>query len=279
MDPESPDLRGDCFGVYDKAADGTPLTIFAVYPETFHGVKGKMVEIRRQSSGKYTVTDIGPSNFSFSGMYCSVKFVDIYEDGRDEVMVGVRGVDPGQASFLFQWDGKQLTNIGPTVQPWGHVLPALANVWFANLYDDEALAAVSLDDFSREADAPATTLIYRLQNGQYKVASHSEFTFSYSCGPRSCEQTSWHFTLEPSSVGPYVLRIGNGDLHRKNRVTAATVLINGVEVANSADVNQQVGVFTVPLDGVLKEKNTISVQLQGGSNAIIYLAVEDHTQD
>ncbi len=253
MNPARPDNRRNCFGVYDRAADGTPLTIFAVYPETFHGVDGRMVEIHRQSSRGYTATDIGPSKFGFSGVYCSVEFVDIYQDDRDEVMVSVEGIDPGKASFLFQWNGTQLTSIGPTVQPWEHVLPAFSNVWFAKLYDDEALSAVSLDDVSREAGAPVTTLIYRLQDNKYKLAAHSTFTFFFGCGPHSCEQTNMPFSLEPSSVGPYVLRIGNGDLQGKNRVTAATVLINGVEVANSANVNEQVSVFTTALENVLKK--------------------------
>ncbi len=58
------------------------------------------------------------------------------------------------------------------------------------------------------------------------------------------------------------------------------MLIHETSAPNGkANVNHTVSVFTTPVENVLQKKNAISVQLQGAKGAIIYLAVEDHSQN
>src|SRR4051812_28931050 len=51
------------------------------------------------------------------------------------------------------------------------------------------------------------------------------------------------FTPPPSSRGPFVLHIINGDEKGGHRVSSGTIALNGVSVATPSDFSQSVGVI------------------------------------
>ena len=272
IDPDYPKHRDSCAGIYDKAADGSPLTIFVVYPQMQSGIRGELLVLHRQSTGEYTSAKVAPSDFDFGAAFCEVDFVDVDGDGKEEVQISLPGTGTVSADFIFRWDGSHLISIGPTERSEWSTSPSLNNPWFINLYDDGTLAAVSLDDFAPVEDAPTPTSIYRLEGGKYAFATHSALSFFFSIGgPESKE-----FTLKPDSTGPYVLQIANGVVTGEERVSNARVSINGVEVAS---FSKEVGTKRVPLSNIVAGENTISVDLVGKPGATIFFAVEDHTPD
>jgi hypothetical protein len=275
VNPDAPDYRSSCFGVYERAPDGSPLTIIAVDPDAQHEV----LALRRQSNGQYISTEIAPEDFDFSALRCSVEFVDVDEDGRNEVEVLMSGVSGGDADFLFRWDGSQLISIGPTWEE-DSIEPSLYNAWFCNLYNDGTLAAVSLDGKVEAGDVPIYTSIYRLKDGEYRFVTRSALTLIYSSrkpAPGEVNPVSPSFTLEPESTGPYVLRVANGDCSGKHRASGAHISINGKELVGPSSLSSQVGELVVPISKLVPGTNAITVLVDGEPGAQIQVVVEDHT--
>jgi hypothetical protein len=273
VNPDHPEDKRNCFGVYERAGDGSPLTIIAVYPDAQHEV----LAVRRQSNGQYTSTEIAPEGFDFALARCSVEFIDVDGDGRNEVEVLLSGAHAGDADFLFRWDGSQLISIGPTWKTkWG-INPSLGNAWFCNLYSDGTLAAVSIDGSSGEEDAPVYGSIYRLKDGQYSFVTRSAFALPFRRGKQAPEEESRTFTLFSESTGPYVLRVGNGDIDGKNRLTSGHISINGEELVDSSRLSRQTGELAVPIAKLAPGTNKITVLLDGEPGGDIQVVVEDHT--
>ncbi|MGH9871912.1 MAG: PKD domain-containing protein, partial [Pyrinomonadaceae bacterium] len=96
-------------------------------------------------------------------------------------------------------------------------------------------------------------------------------------GPRRFDRTTGppnqyleQFSLPAGAISPYKLHIQNGSLDGTNRVSSATIKLNGVVILSPSDLNQNVGVVdrTVTLDST----NTLAVTLASDPGS--YLIVD-----
>jgi len=76
----------------------------------------------------------------------------------------------------------------------------------------------------------------------------------------------------PGISGSAVLRITNGDARGANRVSAATVTLNGSQVLGPHDFNQQVGSLQVPV--TLSTGNELHVRVESGPGGYLVLSVD-----
>ncbi len=94
-------------------------------------------------------------------------------------------------------------------------------------------------------------------------------TFSRTTGPPNRFERS--FPL-PAGVGaPFKLKVTNGTPEGKNRISSASVYVNGVEVVKESDFNQQVGVIEKPI--TLGAENTLGVELRSNPGGLIAVEV------
>jgi hypothetical protein len=75
------------------------------------------------------------------------------------------------------------------------------------------------------------------------------------------------FVLPPAVVGPYTLTIENGSAAETNRVSSASVVLNGVQVFGPSDFNQNVAM--VQREVRLLPSNTLNVVLKSSPGAYI----------
>ena len=96
--------------------------------------------------------------------------------------------------------------------------------------------------------------------------------FTRTCddnGPTVYNQT---FALPASAVGPFTLRVVNGDAQGRNKTTSAEVRINGVEVVRESDFSNNVVTFTRVLPG-LAPSNQLYVRVKGAPNSTFTLEI------
>jgi len=87
------------------------------------------------------------------------------------------------------------------------------------------------------------------------------------------------FTAPTWIVSPYNLHIVNGDASGKNRVSSATIALNGVQIAGPSDFNQNVA--TIDRSVALQATNTLQVTLASKPGSYLTINVYgtngDHT--
>lgn len=79
------------------------------------------------------------------------------------------------------------------------------------------------------------------------------------------------FNVPQAVVAPFVLRIANGDASGRNRLSSATVVLNGVQVAGPADLNQKVALIERPVE--LGPANTLEVRTASGPGGFLTIMV------
>ncbi len=88
-------------------------------------------------------------------------------------------------------------------------------------------------------------------------------------GPTVYSQT---FTLPAGSVGPYTLRVVNGDALGRNRTSSAEVKINGALVVGPSDFSQNVTTFTKTI-ATLQANNQIYVKVSGAPGSTFTIGI------
>jgi hypothetical protein len=87
------------------------------------------------------------------------------------------------------------------------------------------------------------------------------------------------FTAPSWIVSPYDLHIVNGDANGKNRISSATIALNGVQIAGPSDFNQNVA--TLDFSVTLQASNTLQVTLASKPGSYLTINVAgtngDHT--
>jgi Bacterial Ig-like domain/Metallo-peptidase family M12B Reprolysin-like/IPT/TIG domain len=87
------------------------------------------------------------------------------------------------------------------------------------------------------------------------------------------------FTAPPWIVSPFNLHIVNGDASGKNRISSATIALNGVQIAGPSDFNQNVA--TIDRSVTLQATNTLQVTLASKPGSYLTINVYgtngDHT--
>jgi hypothetical protein len=79
------------------------------------------------------------------------------------------------------------------------------------------------------------------------------------------------FTIPSGSTGPFTLVITNGEADGRNRVSSATVTLNGVTIARQSDFNQNVREIRRTV--TLVASNVLQVELQSLVGSYIFINV------
>ena len=140
--------------------------------------------------------------------------------------------------------------------------------WFDRLSLSSAtLLLTMLDALTPEAEpAPAAPVV---QQAAVAIGLFGPRKFVRGKGAPFTEVE--RFTLPPDVTGPFTLRLQNGETGGANRVSSATVRLNGVEIFRQSDFNQNVPALSRVV--TLAANNTLEVKLasQPGSFLVINL--------
>src|SRR5574341_1392939 len=95
-------------------------------------------------------------------------------------------------------------------------------------------------------------------------------------GPESFSRSSGvalrNFNV-PSTQGAFTLRLKNGDDAGNNKVSSATVKVNGATIIRSSDFNQQVVWIIKPLTNLVAGSNTLSVEVSNKSSTSSFVTI------
>jgi hypothetical protein len=116
-----------------------------------------------------------------------------------------------------------------------------------------------------EAQVAANTPVFGPQTYTRTTGAPNEYTTT--------------FTAPPWIVSPFNLHIVNGDASGKNRISSATIALNGVQIAGPSDFNQNVA--TIDRSATLQATNTLQVTLASKPGSYLTINVYgtngDHT--
>ena len=262
-----------CYAVYDSFANASPRTIIAGYS---NGVRADVLVLQAGSPNQfqqiYEVADL-----PLTGTDCEVQLIDLNGDGSNEVVASFSSLRGNSIDWIFTWDGKKLTNIGPTTtDPKGRIISAAMNSDFVDLYHNGTLQIVSVGEYPPPLDgsSPDTAdTLYQLVNGRFQ-ALPNPVLFQNSVSQDSNTPQSLEFSFaKPTLVpGPYTLRVVNGDRFGQNRVTSAAITLNGQVLLPPSAVNQSTEFVKVAAQ--LQDQNTVHVDLTGPQGSTLLLEIE-----
>ncbi len=84
-------------------------------------------------------------------------------------------------------------------------------------------------------------------------------------------QFSEEIALPPTLVAPFRLHVQNGSPDGTHRVSGATIMLNGAQVASPSDFNQQVAAFDRTV--ALQPNNTLQVRLTSAPGSFLILTL------
>lgn len=266
--------RRSCFAVYDYFPNLAPKTIMAAYS---NNVLASIRVIQApQQGGPYSVV-FEPSGLLLTGTDCGVTLVDVDGDQINEVeftFPSFRGIN--SRDWLFRWDGSKLTNISPPLnEPDGSQSSPFSNIEFLDLYHDGTLQVLSVAG-APVADGSGPVVandIYRLSGGQFVLDRPIMFYGTYERKTGAPVTVPDSFPLVSGSTGPYGLKIVNGSKDGSNRVSSATVVLNGIQIVSPNQFSQSLEFLSVPVP--LKAINQLQVTLAGTPLGTIIITVED----
>ena len=263
------------FAVVEQLPSGEPKTIIAAYS---NGVDGAVRVIKAQSDGAYALA-FEPTGLDLGGIGVRVQPLSIDQSGLSTVEVSFGTFRAQTADWIFRWDGTNLVNLTPMETQYNgtkNTLLVLSS--FADLDHDGALEVISKENYPPPVvdtgelpDAEAS--VYRLTPNGYvldrPVLYFNDF-FRNTAAPTTEEHI---FSLLRNSVGPYVLKITNGDRDGSNRLSSGEIVLNGVQVVTPNTLNQGAEFLSVPVS--LQPHNTLQVTLAAKPKGSILVTVED----
>jgi hypothetical protein len=266
--------RFEAFVVIEKLPDGSPKTIVAAYT---NGGDGAVRVIQIQSDESYKVV-FEPTGLDLGGTSVAVRLWDVDQTGIPAVEVSFGTFRAQTADWIFRWDGTKLINLTPTEDAgYGLKDTVLVLTKFADLNHDGTLEVISELDYPPQEKAGelpvAAEEIYRLTPSGYVFDRPVLYVSSFFRHPGAPRKETEQFSLLKKSVGPYLLKVVNGDKDGSNRVTSAHIVLNGIEVAGPNLFNQQVEFLSVPVNP--QAQNKVEVTLEGKPGSKIIVTVED----
>jgi len=271
----TPDDRLSSFVVVEQFPDGNPKTIVAGYTNS---VDGAVLVIQAQLDGEYNVVS-EPTGLDLGGVGVTVEPLVIDQSGLPTVEVSFSSFRANTGDWIFRWDGSKLVNLTPTKSDEdGTKYTLLVLATYVDLDHDGLLEAISqhnypppVVDTGELPDAEAS--VYKLTPNGYvldrPLLSFNEF-FRKTSAPVT---ETYEFSLLKNSVGPYVLKITNGERDGSNRLSSGQIVLNGVVVVTANMLNQGAEFLSVPVS--LQPHNTLLVTLAAKPKGHIAIVVED----
>jgi hypothetical protein len=154
------------------------------------------------------------------------------------------------------------------------------NSEFIDLFNDGSLELLSVGEYPPPLDRslPSTPMsLYRLVAGQFTPESTSVlFASTFRRNTGAPQSTTLNFAATQNATRACTLRIVNGNKTGQNRVSSASIMLNGETVASPSQFNQQVEFITVPI--TVQDQNALQVLLAGAPAGTLIVDVECQIQ-
>jgi hypothetical protein len=256
------DQKENCFVVLSSDVVGAPTKIAAVYT---NGIEGVLRVLIGSGSSFAVDAESGATTFMI-GHKCAITAIDLTGDGAPELYINF-----GRAqAWVYALSGSTLTNLTPVETYSGRDMtrlygPALCDV----RHDGTVQVCTAADD-----DVPA--MVYR-STGTTLVPERFALTVLRFQADWVVDAKTASFSLLQDSVGPFTVRIVNGDRNGQHRVTSGSVRVNNVERITSSQLTDSVEFIEAEISGSLLASNEISVSLTGAAGSAIFVIVRDST--
>ena len=259
-------FRLAAFTRIDPDGSGHQTYIAAVYTNAVRGV------LRVLAPNGSSARVVAESSLEMPGITPDVLAVNLDNQGGDEVIVNLGQTTGNTASWIYRWNGETLVSMTPMTGEGDETATQILNARWEDVVGDglqELLVPDSVLPFDEE-NAPLVHWSVLPWNGSDWTAagsSVSELTWFYrQTGAPAAQSES--FDADP---GSYLLRIVNGEPDGANRVSSATLTLNGETVITQNAFNQNAHVIEVPV--TLAAANTLSATLNGapGGNITVVL--------
>jgi hypothetical protein len=200
------------------------------------------------------------------GHKCAITAIDLTGDGAPELYINFRGAQ----AWVFALSGSTLTNLTP--------VETYSGVDTTRLYRP-ALCDVRHDGTIQVCTAPGDDIpakVYQSTGTTFAPERFALTVLRFQADWASDAKIA-SFSLLPDSVGPFTVRVVNGDRSGQHRVTSGSVRINNVEQITASQLTDSVEFVEAEISGSLLSSNEISVNLTGAANSTIFVIVRDST--
>jgi len=260
--------RQQCVTVYDALPNGQPFTIVAAYT---NGIVGA-IRVLRSTGGSFAVVD-EPRDIDLLGTRCEIAVLDVDGDGRREVHLTL-SADLQTTHWLFRWDGRRLTNVGP-------ITPAPATGRPRSVWMNGSFIDVDLDgrlEFygggpskTREGESPRPGRIWRISGDTFAPGDPLVALLELIREKGEPETTRMTLRLPAGAWGPFTLEIRNGNAAGGSRVASGQVWLNQQEIVSPSDFRRATGL--VEREVSLNLENELAVRLAGEPGGRILIMI------
>jgi hypothetical protein len=266
--------RNSCFAVYDSFPDLSAKTIIAGYT---NDVSAAIEVMQAAPNHAFSVVFI-PSGLLLTGVECSVQLVDVDGDRVNEVQVSFTSLRGNTMDWIFRWSGSQLVNIGPVSEErQSRLVTSVMNGEFIDLYHDGTMQLLSTGEYPPPLDgSPVTSpdLVYKLGGGVFVLDKPVIVAFDFLRRATKAPQTlDLPFSKVAGASGPYTLTIVNGDKDGNNRLSSATLSLNGKTIISPNEFNQRVEFLSVSVE--LESQNLLRVELASAPGAKLLITIQE----
>ena len=273
--PASAEDRHSCYYVLQTMAMGEPDVVAAGYTDT----SSAMVRLlSRVGPSTYVVSYDTPSSIAMIGIRCEMSASDIDGNGQPDVFLRLP-FGKGTSDWIFKWSGGTLVNVTPTSPYNQRERTQLLDSDRFDLYHDGSLQVVSsgqIDDSSSTGVVLRTPYkVFRLGATTYQfdkwIVSGAHFVSSSN--PLANVSL---FVPVVNSIGPFTIRITNGDRTGQKRITGGSLSLDGVTIVADGQLTSQVEYLTRTVSA-LTSQNRLTGTLAGPADAEVTITVEDST--
>ena len=269
------DHRLSSFVVVEELPNDDPKTIIAAYSNS---VDGAVLVIEAQPDGDYKVV-FEPTGLQLGGLNVLADSLVIDQSGLPTVQISFATFRAQESDWIFRWDGSKLVNLTPMKSyEDGTKYTLLVLSSFADFDHDGALEVISKQNYPPPVvdtgelpDAEAS--VYKLTPSGYVLDRPLLFFNEFFRKTTAPVTETYEFSLLKTSLGPYLLKITNGNRDGSDRLSSGRIVLNGVEVVTPNMLNQGAEFLSVPV--ALQAHNTLEVTLAAKPQGSILVTVED----
>lgn len=243
--------------------DGTGKAdyLVAAYSNGGHGT----VRVLRVVSGapvvaaESTLRDLG-------GTSCFVELRRLDTSATPEIVVSYERMR-GKAVWIYQWANGGLRLFGPMrTDSFGQQHTVLADPVFVDV-DGDGIEEIIVP--AERNTSSLTSKTYQLRDGTFTPVESTLFFATYRRTEGDPDEFEDNIACTP---GKYVVNIVNGDRTGAQKVTSATVQVNGASVFTAADFKKQARTLSAPV--TLTDHAIVTVSVAGAPDSLFTLSIK-----